>query len=314
MKRLFARRRSREPGWLAISKQAGGLSFAHGVCAAGAKGAIRRFGTLATDPEAKDLERFANDLEVGRYQCLTLLPAADYQLLMVEAPNVPAPELKNAVRWRIKDMIDYHVEDATVDVLDIPPDAARGGRNHSMYAVAARNEIIQRCIEQFGAAKIPLTVIDIAETAQRNIAALFEQPERGLAFLYVGAEHALLTINFRGELYLARRIDVTVDELAKLARGGSQDMANRVLLELQRSFDHLDRQHPFVSLSKLVLGPEPEDTGLAAHLAANLGLPVEQARLADVIDFAPDAALSPDDAWRLFHVLGAALRNETKTL
>ena len=297
-----------------MSMQAGGVSFAHAVCAAGAKCAIRRLGTRALDPATKDLERLAKELELSRYQCLSLLPASDYQLLLVEAPNVPGAELKNAVRWRIKDMIDYHVQDATVDVLDIPTEAASGGRNHSMYAVAARNEIVQRCIEHFDAAHIPLSVIDIAETAQRNVATLFEQPGRGLAFLYVGAEHALLTVNFRGELYLARRIDATAGDLAKLARGGNEDMANRVLLELQRSFDHLDRQYPFVNIAKLVLGPEPEDTGLAAYLRANLGLPVEQARLEDVLDFAPDAIPSAHDAWRLFHVLGAALRNETKTL
>jgi MSHA biogenesis protein MshI len=313
MKNLFGRRRSREPGWLAMSMQAGELAFAHGVSTAG-KCRVTRCGTRAlADQSAKEFEHLAKQLDLERYQCLTVLPATDYQLLLVDAPNVPAIELKSAVRWRLKDMLDYHVDDATVDVLDIPMEGAASARGHSMYAVAARNETIARCITRFTEAQVPLSVIDIVETAQRNISALFEPPARGVGMIYLGARQALLTVNFRGELYLARRIDVGAEQLADTARD-REEARNRILLELQRSLDHLDRQFPFVTMGRLLVAPEPSETGLAAYLAANLDLPVEQARLADVVEFGPDAELAGDSAWRLFHVIGAALRNETKAL
>ena len=311
---FIARKRNREPGWLAMSMQPGALSFVHGVCGPSRKCAIAQFGSHPLDGTPKDLERVAKEIGAENHQCLTVLAPADYQLLLVDAPNVPPSELKTAVRWRIKDMIDYHLDDATIDVLDIPVDPSREGRAHSMYAVAARNNVIQGCIERFTAARIPLTVIDIAETAQRNIAALYEPADRGLAFLYIGPASALLTVNFRGELYLARRIDIGMEQLLKLQHGGSDELLNRILLELQRSFDHLDRQFPFLSIAKVVLGPEPGETGLADYLAANLGVPVEKANLGEVIDFAPGAVLEGDTPWRLFHLLGAALRNEVKTL
>jgi MSHA biogenesis protein MshI len=314
MRGLFARRRSREPGWLAVSMQPGALMFAHGVCGPAGKCAIKRCGTRELGASFKDAERVARDLGVDQYQCLTLLSPTDYQLLLVEAPNVPAVELKTAVRWRVKDMLDYQLDDATIDVLDIPVDPAGGGRGHSMYAVAARNDLIKGCIERFTAAHIPLSVIDIAETAQRNIAALYEPPDRGVGLLYLGPAHALLTINFHGELYLARRIDVGVEQLLRGGEARQDEMMTRILLELQRSFDHLDRQFPFVTMAKLLLGPEPRDTGLATYLSANLDLPVEPLRLSDVLSFGPGAAPEGDAAWRLFHVLGAALRDEVKTL
>ncbi len=314
MKSWFARRGTRQPGWMAVAMHPGGLSFAHGVCKAGEKCAITRCGYRSVDDGAKDLERVAKELGLEGYQCLTVLGTADYQVLLVDAPNVPPAELKAAVRWRMKDMLDFHVDDATVDVLDIPVDSARGGRGHSMYAVAARNDVIQACIERFASARVPLSVIDIPETAQRNIAALYEPPDRGVGLLYLDKTHALLTINFRGELYLARRIDVPLDHLLHPPGGDAQEPMNRIVLELQRSFDHLDRQFPFVSLAKLLLGPEPSETGLAAHLAANLGVPIEAARLEDVLALGPGVAFEGDAAWRLFHVVGASLRNETKVL
>src|SRR5262245_34249072 len=238
MRRLFGRQSKREPGWLALSMQPGYLSFAHGVAAPGAKRSITRVGTAPIDEAQKDMERTAKDLGLERYQCLSLLAPTDYQLLLVDAPNVPTAELKTAMRWRVKDMLDYHIEDATIDVLDIPADPAGGARAHSMYAVAARNDVIQGCIERYTAARIPLSVIDIAETAQRNIAVLYEPADRGLAMLHVGPANALLTINFHGELYLARRIEVGTEQLINPAAGDRDEAMNRMVLELQRSFDH----------------------------------------------------------------------------
>src|SRR5687768_6611414 len=118
MNRLFRwRRGAREPGWLAVSLQAGALHFAHGVSESGKKSVIRSWGTRTFDDSPKDFERVTKELGVERYQCLSVLPSTDYQLLLVDAPNVPAPELKAAVRWKLKDMLDYHVDDATIDVL-----------------------------------------------------------------------------------------------------------------------------------------------------------------------------------------------------
>ena len=314
MKSFFARRRSREPGWLAVSLQPGGVSFAHGVCESGKKSTIKSCGTRALDGSAKELEHFAKDFGIDRYRCLTVLSPSDYQLLLVEAPNVPTTELKTAVRWRLKDMLDYHVDDATIDVLDIPVDPSGAARGHSMYAVAARNDIIQTCIERFNGAQVPLSVIDIVETAQRNIAALFEPPNRGIALLHFAPKQALLTINYRGELYMARRTDFGTEQVLDGTPVQREEAMNRIVLELQRSFDHLDRQFPYVTLAKVLLAPEPRDSGMLAHLSQNLGIPVEQVQLGDVIDFAPGAGLEGEAAWRMFHVVGAALRNETKAL
>lgn len=306
---LFKRRGAHQPGWLAISIQPGELHFAHGVGGAAGQCSIKRCGTQALEDD-QQLERVAKELGFGRHHCLALLPPSDYQILLVEAPNVPALELKTAVRWRIKDMLDYHVQDATIDVLDIPVEPGAAGRPHSMYAVAARNEIIQACIERFTAAHIPLTVIDIPETAQRNIAALLEPPDRGLALLYVDRGQSLLTVTFHGELYLARRIDVGLEHLDDESSEGR----NRLLLELQRSFDHLERQFPLALPAKLVLAPTPYETGLRSHLSQNLDIPSEELNFSDILELDEGVSLEDEVGWRLFHVLGAALRFEPRAL
>lgn len=307
-------RTTREPGWLAVSLQPGELSFVHGRYAPGGAATIELCGTQTFEGEFDAAQNAAREHGLGRYNCSTLLAPGEYQVLLVEAPNVPQAELKTAIRWRIKDLLDYHVNDATVDVLAVPPNPSGSERPQSMYAVTARNDLIQACIGRFESARIPLTVIDIPETSQRNVAALFERDERGLAMLYVGINEGMLTINFRRELMLARRIDVGMQEITSASGTAREELFQRVLLELQRTFDHFDRQFAYVPVARLMLAPDPEETGLLEYLAGNLDLPVERVRLSAAIDFGARAELEPRDEWRLFHLIGAALRQETKAL
>lgn len=307
-------RSAREPGWLVVSLRPDEMGYAQGRIVPGGSPVIERCGTRALEGEFKGAEQLSKELDFDRYQCSTLLAPGDYQMLMVDAPNVPQTELKTAIRWRIKDMLDYHIDDATVDLLAIPPNPAGGERGQSMYAVTARNDVIQACIGRFDAARIPLSVIDIPETAQRNVAALFERDERGVAMLYMGRDQGLLTINFRRELLLARRIEVGMQDLLSASGAAREEQFQRVLLELQRTFDHCDRQYAYVPIANLLLAPEAEETGLLEYLGGNLDVPVERARLSTALDFGSRAELEPEQEWRLFHLIGAALRLESKAL
>lgn len=260
-----------------------------------------------------DLLRAAKEQELDRYRCATLLQPAEYQLLMVDAPNVPRDELKSAIRWRVKDLLEYHIDDATMDVLDVPIDKDAAGNSHYMYAVAARIEIVKRQIAQFEGASIPLQVIDIPETAQRNIAQLYETENRGIGMLTFDHAGGLFTLSFQGELYLARRLDLSWPELVAAREDQRQLFFERIGVELQRSLDHFERQYPKITLSELLLGPMPEDIGLLAFLSSQMYLPLRQIDLADAMEFS-GAAIGVETQWQLLHVLGAALRVEGSAL
>lgn len=262
------------------------------------------------------LENLAKAHQAERHQCSALLSSHDYQILSVDAPNVPPTELKTAIRWRLKDMLDFHIDDATIDVLDIPQDKNAPTRNHSMYAIAATSKTIDLIQTQFGQAKIPLSIIDIPEMAQRNVAALVEPEGRGIAMLSFDDEGGLLTFTAAGELYLARHIDVALPQLAQADAAQKAALLDRITLELQRSLDHFDRQYHYVTLSKLVLAPMGSaGTGLKEYLAENLYVPVEPLNLESTLDLSKVPALkNADEQQRYFLTLGAALRQEETAL
>lgn len=309
----LGRSRKIEQGWVALSLRPGALDIAQSRSGAGAAATVScAFRPL--EGGAASAEKAARDFQLGRFKCMTLLDPGEYQLLLVEAPAVPVEELKSALRWRIKDMLDYHVDDATIDVLDVPPEEPASGRNHWMFAVAARNDVIQARIREFEDARVPLQVIDIPETAQRNIAALYEAPGRGIALLHLGPDRGLLTINFKGELYLSRRLDVGTDLLLGSEVEAREAAFSRVLVELQRTFDHFERQFRFVSVTQLLIGPESRSSGLLEYLAANLGMPVTRVDLTQKLVFAAGEAPDSAEQSRMFHLIGASLRQETKAL
>ncbi len=264
------------------------------------------------DEPVETLQRLRREFHLDRFSCATLLPARQYQLQLIDAPNVPAAEMKSAARWRLKDFLEYPVETATVDVVPIPADVAAAGRDRSVYAVSARNQDVEARMKIFAAAKVRLSVIEIAEMAQRNLAALFENDQRALAMLSFSDEGGLLTFSARRELYLSRRIEISIDQLTGALPEMRDQLFERIALELQRSLDHFDRQFSHVPVARLLLAPLPEQLGLAAYLKANLSAPVEAVNLGDVLDFHEVPELrEPAEQMTRWKTLGTALRVDT---
>jgi MSHA biogenesis protein MshI len=265
----------------------------------------------ANGSEADTLQRLRRELHLEGYRCSTLLPAPQYQLQLLDAPNVPDAELKSAVRWKLKDFLSYPVESATVDVVQVPADASAPARGRSVYAVSARNADIEARMKLFAQAKIPLRVIEIPEMAQRNLVALLETDHRALAMLSFGDDGGLLTFSARGELYLSRRIDVGLEQLTHAAGDMREQMFEHIALELQRSLDHFDRQFSNLPVARLLLGPVPAEIGLRQYLAHNLSTQIDSVDLGEVLDFHRVPELrEPGEQMQRWQTLGAALRSD----
>lgn len=306
--RIF--RSSRHDGWLAISDADGQVDLAHVRAGANGRPEVTLCESFRKEGADSDTySRLRREFGFDRYRCTTSLQFSEYQFLQVEPPDVPAEELKEATRWKIKSLIDYPVDQATLDVLDIPTEGEAAGRSRAMFVVCAPNSVLEQKIQAFQSAKIEIEAIDVPETIQRNVAALFEPTGRGVALLAFGTGGGLLTFTAGGELYASRRLDVTLTQLVEAGAEQRQTLFDRIVLELQRSLDTFDHQHHYVSLAKLLVMPLPAEVNLAAYLAQNLYLPVETADLGAAMDLARVPELkNPARQAQCFHLIGAALR------
>lgn len=301
-------------GWIAIGPGSGGVYLAK-VNLAGAMPHVERceyrdIGTLT----AAALENLRRDSDISDRSVTTLLAPGEYQILLVDAPNVPADEMKTAVRWKIKDRLNYHIDDATVDMVRIPASKYDSGRPQSLYAIAAANNVIQERIALFEQARIGMNVIDIPEMAQRNIAALFEHGDRALVVMAFDDFGGLMTFTAGGELYLSRRIEISSGQLMDADENLRRQYRDRVETELHRSLDYFDRQYNQLPV-EMVLVCAPDKTGLVEFLAAALDTKVQKLDLSQVMDISAVPALTDSEfVAHSLPTLGAALRKESRVL
>lgn len=307
---LFPKRK--KPGWLAFELAEGMISLAHISAIKGRRPSIGLCEAYrCEDGELNTLRRLRKSLGLDGYRSTLCLAFNDYQFLQVEAPVVPEGEVKEAVRWSMKDLVDFPVDQATLDVLDVPADKEGRAKSRFKFVAISRNEVIGRHVRLFQEAGIDLEAIDVPEMAQRNLAALYESQDRAVAMLGFSHLGGLLTFTWRGALLSSRHIDISLTQLNEADGTQRETMFERIGLELQRSLDSFERQMTFVALDKLVVSPLGEVVGLTAYLAENLYVGVLEGRLDEVLDIQKVPELRrPDLQARRMMLLGSALREE----
>lgn len=236
-----------------------------------------------------------------------LLGASDYQLLQADVPAVEEAELREALRWQIKDSVSFPIDQASIDYVELPARATAAGRPRQVLVAAASHAALRPWIEFFQAAQLDLVAIDVPELAQRNLAAGFEGERRGFVFLNFDDDGGLLTFLHGGELLGWRRLETALPTIAQASPERQDALFDRLALELQRSIDNFERQSGGINIGRMAVLHSAGLETLLGHLKSNLSVSVEFVELASVIGGAeslPDG-LQPGQVALL---CGAALR------
>lgn len=257
------------------------------------------------------LKRLVHHLGLKSYPCNLVLNADQYQVLQVDKPNMPEDEIQNALVWKVKSLLDYPVTDATISGIDVPSDPQQPNRSPFMFAICAKNNLLQDVSNRLMDAGFLLKSVDVQVLAQRNIATLLEQDNRVVVLVSLSAKGCLITFSADGELYHARFVELDrgylYDQLGDLIASNLE----RLVLELQRSLDSFDRQFPYLSVQRVVICPDQNATRFVDDLKNSLYLPVETFTLADIVELPEGEDFSSiEKQSMLLTALGAALRSE----
>lgn len=215
---------------------------------------------------------------IAGVRCQWLIPSDQYQIVQIDAPDVPESERMDAARWRIRELVRIPLNEAVVDGFLVPNERA-GGAPDKLYMVASPRAETEQAAMMASTAGLRLDMLGIPELALRNLAALHSGQRGGVAMLAVSERDALLTIS-RGEtLYLCRWLEGGVDDF-------SGDALEHMALEVQRSLDFYESQVSGSPVSRVVVVPRgvPDAAGIASRLDEQLGLPVEALVLGELLD------------------------------
>lgn len=281
-----------------------------------------------------------------------MLRPEQYQLLQIDAPLVAPEELRAAARFQIREMVNAHIDDITLDVMQVG-DGQQKGPSH-LFVVAAKNEVIREVIALGDALNWTVPVIDIQETAQRNLqSALAKRDgrlERADAALVISDERqAMLTISANEELFFTRRLDLPQGFLSMAwgaghdagadaapdaftpvseyvpdyagggtagamasADHGDAERVQRFVVEVQRSLDLWDRTWSSMPLGGLRVYAGERSAELASWLGGEMGQTVSAMDLEALFPGLQSMAVA--DQTYCLPLLGVLLRTESRKL
>ena len=183
------------------------------------------------------------------------LPSKRYSLVQLEAPELADDELREAMRWRVRDLIDFPVEQAAIDVFHLP-ESQRPGAPALLYVVVAQSAAVESLADALHEAGLSIAAIDIAEMAIRNLALHLDRPGRPRAYLHLQPGETVIEIADGEQIYLSRRVmqDFDAGSATELLQAQMENLA----LEVQRSLDYFESQYalgPADRLSVIVCDP-----------------------------------------------------------
>jgi MSHA biogenesis protein MshI len=164
----------------------------------------------ADSPE--DFVRRLQGLGLKGLETRIMLRPEQYQLLQIDAPAVAPEELRAAARYQIKELLDTHVDDVTLDVMRVGDGQQKSAGQ--LFVVAAANSLLRGVLDLAAQMHWTVQVIDIQDNAQRNLQTLLASQDGGrtdratAALVMADSGQALLTISASEELFYSRRLDL----------------------------------------------------------------------------------------------------------
>ena len=242
-------------------------------------------------------------------QTNVLFNSVDYRIIPMAAPSVPVEERRAALRWQLKDFLDYPADEACVDCVNVPGPIA-GVESRQVFAVAAQPTKVLEWMKRFRQRRLELGAIDVPEMAMRNLSVL-AAGNAAHAFVHLGLKSTRLVLVWQGELCAFRQFDVAAFTLDAADEEMRVALLERLALEIQRSTDAFSRQFHGADLRTVWVSAVRDADQISHQLSQLLPQAVEAFRVEDhVLLDSPDPVVDAERGLDFTFAIGAALRQQ----
>lgn len=193
----------------------------------------REFTSKSTPTMAESLMMDAKRLHLIGQKCRLVLTPNQYQLVMMDALDVPEIEMAKALKWRLKGLIEYPLNDIALDAFLVPPHGVAKQQKKAFVTVTPLSKLRAK-LALFEAAYIDIAEVGITELALGNICSLIPvNHDAPIIVISLETKNAQLHIFYHHQLYLVRTLQLPI-HLAE----DNPDYHHHMLLEIQRSIDY----------------------------------------------------------------------------
>jgi MSHA biogenesis protein MshI len=260
------------------------------------------------DDSMDDFVRRLQELGLKSLQARVMLRPEQYQFMQIDTPAVPPQEWRSAARYQVKDMLEAAVEDVTIDVMRVGNGQHRGAGH--LFVAAARTEMLKDVMALGEAMQWGITVIDIQETAQRNIQSVLAVQEgrselAQAALMFIDSNQVLLTISADDELFYSRRLELPSGQI-------NEPLAQRFVVDIQRSLDAWSRSWSSLVLDRVSVFAAERGAEVSEWLTSQLGMAVDSINTKKI--FPLFSGVAPAHQLLCLPLLGILLRTESPAL
>lgn len=281
---LFRRTVEESASWVGVSHSGGVLHAARACHLPGQKPQLLSLTLEPTTELSEGLQVLRQAHLIKGARLCGVFDRAQYRLLSVEVPDIPQTEWRDAMRWRLKEHVDFPMDDALLDILAVPDDTQLR-QTHTAMALVAQRADYNRWAIAADDVGMRWHALDVPETAIRMFSAMAETPENAHAMLVFGQSFAMLVITYKGALLMTRNIEVTLDAIVGQAEARGAALG-RAALEVLRTLDSYERMHSEAPLSTMSVVVPPQGEDVIEVLTDLVYVPVKRFQLNEWVDVA----------------------------
>lgn len=238
------------------------------------------------------LQLFVQKYGLETTACHTIIELQDYKVTLLDMPPVSETELIPSVRWMLKDVINYPLNEACVDVFAVPIPRARDNMK-LIYAVVAPLKNMLVVEHLIKGAHLNLHSLGIPELALRNVLWFFGTVTRGSLLIYLHKNLGKLIIIDDKSVHMVRNIDLR------------DNAAEMLILEIQRYLTYANTLFRQNLCTQFLITPNALSTEIAPQIKT--ALDIETIEL-PFLQFFPNGNNIPKEQQApLLVALGAAL-------
>lgn len=309
----WGKKKNQKEGMVGVYETPMGIAVVYGVLADPKPIILAQAFEVGDTPALKEavINKFVIDHALQGVDCSYVLDTGEYSLNLVESPLVAATEIPMAMRWVLRDLISFPIEEAIIDTFDVPFLRARDNVK-MIYATAIRKQQVEKIEMLSKSAGLVLKFIDIPEMTLKNMLIRHPQKFKGCALVQLGNKGGKLILCRDDQLCISRSFDLKLEGLGQNPEKDTKTLES-LALEFQRSFDYMNSVFRQSIQNMIVLAPTRIDKNIVeGSLKANLGSEIFELKLSEIFKF--DKSIETNEEVNYLFAAGAILRTEEKSL
>lgn len=164
------------------------------------------------DEVSEALKGLVKDLKLGGRQAVVALPEYEIVSRLVSLPPLKETEIKDALKFEAETFVPYPLDQVSIDYEVIEEDEA--GRL-TVFAIAARNDLIANYVKIFRGANLELLAIESPAVSMRRVLKQIATASEATMVVDIGQKYSDIIGFKNGNIYFARSMPVGGESLTR---------------------------------------------------------------------------------------------------